>query len=227
MKDAYSPFLRNQRVNIGHKERVLSVVGGTFLLFDSLTKRDISVTEALIGGYLLFRGATGYCPVHTAIENRPAREHSDNINIKVDLVVNRARMDVYHFWRQLENLPLFMGHIESVTKLSETLSEWKATGPGGIGSLSWKAEIVKDEPGRLLGWRSLPGAAIDNAGKVEFSDYGPDGTRLHVVISYKAPLGVPGKEISRLLNPVFRDIVTDDVLNFKNYVEIGEADTNV
>ena len=60
-----------------------------------------------------------------------------------------------------------------------------------------------------------------NAGKVEFSDLG-EGTLLHVVISYKAPMGVPGKEISRLFNPMFKEMVMQDILNFKNYVERGE-----
>ncbi|GAA4460367.1 SRPBCC family protein [Nibrella saemangeumensis] len=220
MKDAYSPILRNQRMNVGPKERIFSAVGGSWLLLDAFAKREASIPEAMIGGYLLFRGVTGYCPLHSAIEKRQALEVSDNINIHVDLVVNRSPMEVYDFWRKLENLPLFMSHIEYVRELDAKTSEWKATGPGGIGSLTWKAEIVKEERGRLLGWRSLPGAAIENAGKVELL-YHPDGTQLHVIITYKAPLGVPGKEISRLLNPMFRDIVKEDVLNVKSYLETG------
>ncbi|HEV7347129.1 SRPBCC family protein [Telluribacter sp.] len=224
MKDAYSLILRDQKINVGPTERVISVVGGTYLLLDGLfLKEKRSVTEALIGGFLLFRGATGYCPLHTALEDRPAQEHSQNINIRVNMTVNRGRMDIYNFWRKLENLPLFMSHIKSVKELNTTTSEWTAKGPGGVGSVSWKAEIVKDEPGRLLSWRSLPDSTITNAGKVEFLDEGALGTTLHVVITYKAPLGVPGKELARLLNPVFEDIVKDDVLNFKTYMETGEV----
>ncbi|WP_247237423.1 SRPBCC family protein [Telluribacter sp. SYSU D00476] len=223
MKDAYSPILRNQKINVGSTERILSVLGGSYLLYDALTSRRTSMTEALLGGYLLFRGTTGYCPVHGMIEDRPAQEHSQNINIRVNMTVNRNRMDVYNFWRKLENLPLFMSHIKKVHELDSKTSEWTATGPGGIGSVSWKAEIVKDEPGRLLSWRSLLDSTIENAGKVEFLDQGALGTTLHVVITYKAPLGVPGKELARLLNPMFEDIVKDDVLNFKSYMETGET----
>ena len=221
-KDAYSPILRHQKMNVGSTERIISAFGGGFLLIDALARKKMSPVEALVGGYMLFRSATGYCPLHTALQGSKAQEHSNNINIKVDLKVNRSRQEVYDFWRNLENLPLFMRHIQSVTELDKTTSAWKAAGPGGMGTLKWKAEIVKDEPGRLLGWRSSPGAPIVNAGKVEFSDLG-EGTLLHVVISYKAPMGVPGKEISRLLNPMFKDMVMQDILNFKNYVERGEA----
>lgn len=218
MKDAYSPILPDQRMNVGPKERIFSAVGGSWLLFDAFSRRGTNLAEALLGGYLVFRGITGYCLLHSALEDRQALESSDNINMKVDLVVNRSPMEVYDFWRKLENLPLFMSHIESVKELDAKTSVWKATGPGGVGSLSWKAEIVKEERGRLLGWRSLPGAAIENAGKVELF-YHPQGTQLHVVITYKAPLGVPGKELSRLLNPMFRDMVKEDIMNVKKYLE--------
>lgn len=220
-KDAYSPILRQQKMNVGSTERIISAFGGGFLLIDALMRRKVSPIEAAVGGYMLFRSATGYCPLHSALQARPGQEHSDNINIKVDLKVNRPRQEVYDFWRKLENLSLFMRHIQSVTELDSKTSVWKAAGPAGIGTMKWKAEIVKDEPGRLLGWRSLPGAPIVNAGKVEFSDLG-EGTLLHVVISYKAPMGVPGKELSRLFNPMFKDMVMQDILNFKNYVERGE-----
>lgn len=221
-KDAYSPILRHQKLNVGNTERIISAFGGGFLLFDALAKRNISILEALVGGYMLFRGATGYCPLHSAIEDNAAHEHSDNINTRVDLAVKRPRQDLYDFWRKLENLPLFMNHIQSVKELNGSTSEWIATGPAGMGTLKWKAEIVKDIPGKLLGWRSLPGAPIVNAGKVEFQDLDEDYTLLHVVISYKAPLGVPGKELSRLLNPMFKDMVMKDVLNFKEYMESSE-----
>ncbi len=224
-KDAYSPLLRHQKMNVGTTERMISAFGGGFLLIDALVKRTINPLEALVGGYMLFRGATGYCPLHSAIEDNAAHEHSDNINIKVDLCVKRPRSQVYAFWRKLDNLPLFMSHIRTVTQLDSKISDWKAVGPGGLGSLSWKAEIVKDDPGYHLGWRSLPGAPIVNAGKVEFSDMGDGFTQLHVVISYKAPLGIPGKELSRLLNPMFKDMVMKDILNFKEYVERNEIIT--
>ena len=225
-KDAYSPLLRYQKMNVGTTERIISAFGGSFLLIDALVKRNINPLEALVGSYMLFRGAAGYCPLHSALESNAAHEHSDNINIKVDLAVKRPTQELYEFWRKLENLPLFMSHIQSVEQLDHHTSVWKATGPGGVGTPKWKAEIVKDEPGRLLGWRSLPGAPIVNAGKVEFQDLGNNYTRLHVVISYKAPLGVPGKELSRLFNPMFRDMVMKDILNFKDYMEVRQISLN-
>jgi len=64
-------------INMNTKERVLSVAGGASLL--AMGVRDFKRSsvkawaELLAGGFMLFRGTTGYCPVnqllgHKAVE---------------------------------------------------------------------------------------------------------------------------------------------------------------
>ncbi len=142
------------------------------------------------------------------------------MNIKTILFVNKPRQEVYAFWRNLSNLPLFMEHLKSVKTLDKNRSKWKAWLPGKIGTISWKAEIVKDEPGLLLGWNSLPDSTIDNAGKVEFRD-ADGGTELRVIITYRAPLGALGAGLAKLLNPTFESIIEEDVKSFKYFIETG------
>ena len=93
--------------------------------------------------------------------------------------------------------------------------------PGVGTTLSWKAEIVGEEANRYIGWRSLPGSAISNAGKIEFKDAGELGTLVHVVFSYHPPLGGAAGEVARLINPVFEKIVRNDIMGFKRYMETG------
>jgi uncharacterized membrane protein len=118
-----------------------------------------------------------------------------------------------------------MKHITNVTEVSTTRSHWEAKIPeGNPVSITWDAEIIKDEPGTLLSWRSLPGSTIDNAGKVEFRDaLGHMGTEIRVTIIYRPPAGNIGTGVAKLLNPVFRKIVKNDVLNFKQYIEFLNA----
>ncbi|MDX2002641.1 MAG: DUF2892 domain-containing protein [Chitinophagales bacterium] len=47
--------------NVSTSERIISVLSGSWLLYNALFRKEKSVTKALTGGYLLFRGATGYC----------------------------------------------------------------------------------------------------------------------------------------------------------------------
>jgi Predicted integral membrane protein len=205
--------------NVGPSERILSVLGGIYLLYNTLAKKKVSMVETMAGTYLLLRGITGFCLAYQRLGKKEVDYRPPNINIRTIMIVNRPRDQVYAFWRRLENLPLFMKHLKKVTVLDENTSEWTAALTGDVATLSWKSEIVKDDPGATLSWHSIPDSSIENAGKITFKDAGASGTRVNVVISYHAPMGVLGETAGRLLNPVFEKMVNDDVRNFKLYME--------
>ncbi|GAA6771904.1 SRPBCC family protein [Flavobacterium sp. SORGH_AS_0622] len=111
-----------------------------------------------------------------------------------------------------------MKHLESVKTINSTQSEWTAKGPAGIGSLTWKAEIIKDQKQKLLSWQSIEGAPVKNFGKVLFKAVG-DATQIEITISYRAPLGIAGQGAAKLLNPIFEKLVHDDISGLKAYLE--------
>lgn len=211
-------LIQHLYVNVSPAERGASLLAGAFFLYDAIGKRKKSSLEAILAGYLLYRGVSGNCLLYNAIGKTKPDNHSRNVNIQINMVVNKPREEVYAFWRNLENLPLFMEHLESVDSLNDSISVWEVRLPGNVGTMRWKSEIVKERPNELLGWQSLPGSSIENAGKVEFFDLG-EATRLHVVISYHAPGGIAGESAARLLNPVFENMVEEDVRNFKWFIE--------
>lgn len=214
--------MTNLRTNVSVPERLLSVAGGATLLYDIIFKRKTSFLQTMAASYLLLRGVTGFCIAYDQLGKREVDHRSPNVNIRTSLTVNRPRDQVYAFWRRLQNLPLFMKHLQNVTVLDEKLSEWSAVLIGDVGTISWTSEIVKDDPGAMLSWHSVPQSSIENAGKITFEDGGPGATRLDIVISYHAPLGLLGEKAARLLNPLFERMVHDDVENFKHYIETAE-----
>ncbi|MEJ7679392.1 MAG: YgaP-like transmembrane domain [Segetibacter sp.] len=214
-------------VNVGKVERVASIAVGSALLFKGLQNEEkkSGIAMAIAGGYLIFRGATGYCPAYTVAGKKKLPDTVKNINIMTKLTVNSPRQEVYDFWRKLSNLPLFMEHLDRVEVIDDKRSHWVAKVPGGLGKIEWDAEIVKEIDGELLGWNSLPHASINNAGKVEFRDADEHGTEITVLITYRAPFGDVGEGIASLLNPTFKKIITKDVKNFKRYIEAGDIAT--
>jgi uncharacterized membrane protein len=210
-------------INVGTTERMLSGLTGSLLLFSGLRNGNLGFVRALIGGFLLYRGITGNCPGYTAIGKEKVADPVRNINIRTSVTVNKSADELYAFWRRLENLPLFMKHLDSVVETDSKRSHWKARVPGGLGTIEWKAEIVEERPGSFLGWNSMPGAVVENAGKVEFKRIAEDWTELTAIISYRAPLGIAGQGLSKLLNPVFENMITQDILNFKRFIEQGVA----
>lgn len=200
-------------INVGMAERALSALLGAFII-TSVVKRH--KTQSLLfaaGGYLLYRSLTGHCSIY-ALAGDPR-----NVNLKTDIVVNRPRNEVFALWKDLEGLPRFMKHLGSVQRLDDHTSLWQIGAPEGLPSVQWTAEIVKEEEGAELSWRSLPHATIKNSGKINFTDTPAGGTRIDVHLSYRPPLGKVGEELAWLFNGVLKDKVQQDIKGFKHFAE--------
>jgi len=208
---------------IGDIERAVSIIGGAYLIYDAFRKEKKSLLEIAAAGFMIYRGVKGFLESKEVrkVFDKPKQPKDTNINIHARLIINRPVNEVYNFWRHLGNLPLFMKHLEGVTVMSDTLSEWTIKIPGVGSTVSWKAEIVGEEVNRYIGWRSLAGSSIRNAGKIEFKDAGELGTLVHVVFSYHPPAGGAVEEVARFINPVFEKIVRNDIMGFKRYMETG------
>lgn len=211
--------IQNLEVNVSKTERVVSILSGSLLLYDSLAKKPKSFTQAFLSGFMIFRGATGHCPGYSIARKTSERKKTEGITVRANLTINKPADFVYHFWRKLENLPLFMKHLESVTVLDDEISEWKARIPGNLGNLAWKAAVIKDVKGKEIAWRSFSDAAIHNIGKIEFHKNNTFGTRMKVLISYQVPFGTTGETAAKVLNPFFQNMIEQDILRFKEYVE--------
>lgn len=209
--------------NVSTLERILMVAAGSYLMYSALSGKKKNIAKGIAAGGMLARGISGYCPVYDVTSNQGGKLKSSNINIRTSIVIDKPVGEVYNFWRKLENLPKFMKHLESVSQTDKITSQWKAKGPAGIGSLSWKAQILMDEKDKLLSWHSLPDSTIDNAGKVYFKDLG-GGTEIDVTISYHAPLGVAGETAAKWLNPLFERMVKNDIESLKSYLENGQSE---
>lgn len=209
-------------INVSKTGRIVSAAAGSSLIYVGLAGISKSPVKALgrmlVGGYLLYRGLSGNCPVSAVIENNIRARHARAVNIRSTFRVNRSPVDVYQYWRKLDNLPMFMAHLHHVEVQDERYSHWTVKLAGDL-TLEWDAEIVEDRENEFISWRSLEGAAVANAGKVTFKELEDGGTELHVVISYRPPAGFAGAGIARLINPAFERLVRNDVRNFKQHIE--------
>lgn len=208
--------------NIDQGERIISILAGSWLLYKSLKKIPkhpfLGLQGVAAGGLMLYRGATGVCPVYQQLGKDTTDPQA--INITEEIVVNAPRDKVYAFWRELSNLPKFMKHLKSVEEISSEISLWTANTPGGLIDLNWNSEITREEVGTYLGWQSLEGSMIVNAGKVEFRDtLNGTGTELHIEIDYFPPAGSVGRGIAGLFNGIFERMIREDIQNFKTYAE--------
>jgi uncharacterized membrane protein len=207
--------------NTGTLDRIALVAGGLLLLGNGI--RRGSFFKTALGGYMAYRGIAGDKTFSELCEwTSDKMATGQALNTRVSMVINKPRHEVYSAWRNLSNLPIFMEHLVSVTEEDEIHSDWEMKIPGGLGTLRWTAEIVKERENEMIAWSSIEGSEIRNAGKVGFRDaLGGEGTMVEVVITYHAPMGKPGEKIAQLFSPVIKKLITQDIKNFKNFVEIG------
>jgi len=222
------PQTADDGINVGKSERLVSAIAGAAVIALALRRKRLRGLLFPLGGSLLSRAVTGRCAVNRALGRNTAKgdrvspvARGEGIRVERTITVNRPREEVYHFWRQLENLPRFMDHLESVTVLDEDRSHWVAKAPAGT-RVEWDASIQDEIENELIAWRSLPGSDIDNAGSVHFIPAG-DGTEVRVVLSYDPPAGSVGAAVAKLLGEEPEQQVEEDLRRFKQVMEAIET----
>jgi uncharacterized membrane protein len=149
------------------------------------------------------------------------------ISVRQTITINAAPAELYGFWKNVENLPLFMEHLESVSKVNERVSHWVAKAPAGA-CVEWDAEIIDDQPERRLGWRTLPDSQVTHEGMVSFEPaIGGRGTVVRVEMLYVPPAGKVGVWIARLFGEEPALQVGDDLRRLKQLLETGEVATTL
>jgi len=157
-------------VNVSSLERWILGLGGGSLAAYGLSRRSpTGLLLTALGAGLIHLGVTGHCDLYHALgfntaEDQPKEEPvARDVHVETSVTINRRPEEIYQFWREFENLPRFMKHLESVTKLDSNRSHWVAKGPAGE-TEEWDAEIYNEKENELIAWRSLPGADVVNAG---------------------------------------------------------------
>lgn len=197
----------------------LALLGSAFRSEDANRNRLALTTAAVVGATVL--------DVLTSQQlgrNANGAQESERFKEVTKIVtINRPPEEVYRFWRNFENLPRFMEHLESVTVLDDRRSRWKAKAPAGR-SVEWDAEITEDRPGEMIAWRSVEGSDIGNRGTVRFLR-APQGrgTEVRVDLQYDPPGGMLGATIAKLFGEEPGIQVDGDLRRFKQVMEIGEV----
>ncbi len=144
------------------------------------------------------------------------------IQVRQSFVVNLSRKETYAFWRRVEGFPLFMRHLESVESIDETRSRWVIDGPPGR-PMNWETEIVEDEPGSALAWRTVGRSDVLHDGRIELDDATANrGTVVSVRLTYRVPARRGRSALARVFRNDPETQIRGDLRRFRRLVESGE-----
>lgn len=165
----------------------------------------------------------GHGPAVTADRDSDTRQRLGGpagIHVEEAVIVNKPVTEVFRFWRNFENLPTFMKHLESVAQREAGISHWVARGPAGT-TVEWDARIINELDNKLIGWQSLEGSTISTAGSVNFRET-PRGTEVRVHLQYSPPAGRLGGAVAWLFGEEPSSQIREDLRRFKELLETGE-----
>ncbi len=140
----------------------------------------------------------------------PTIEQSIDVEVPVTTVYNQ--------WTQFESFPQFMGGVESITQIGDTLTHWK-TKIGGV-EREFDARITEQHPDERVAWTSVDGTT--HAGVVTFHRISDTTTRIMVQIDWEteslaekvgAVVGVDDAQVK------------GDLKRFKEFIEARGTET--
>lgn len=220
--------------NLSDVERAGSAAVGAAVIALGFDAKGPGLASLLSGGYLLYRAATGHCPVYQALNVSTAPElpkvrglamkQAAGHEVSHAVTINRPAPEIYNFWRDYRNLPKVMTHLVRVDGTGAK-SHWVARGPLGM-TFEWDAETTLDITNREIAWRSVEGADVDTTGSVQFKELPHGrGTEVRLTMRYAPPGGKAGVLISKLFGQSPDAQIKADLRNVKNLLETGEIPT--
>lgn len=221
-------------VNVPELERWISVVGGGVLAIYGATRGTRNGTLlALLGGGLAWRGISGHSRLYEGLgasgfageSGELSSVHGPAIRVERAVTIRRPIQELWRFWRNLENLPQVMRHIEQVLPIGANRFHWVVRAP--IGTVSWDAEILGERENEYMAWRSVEGSEVENAGSVRFRETPAGDTEVRVSLAYQPPAGPLGAVIARLFGQEPSQQIGDDLDQFKQLMESGDGAAGV
>jgi uncharacterized membrane protein len=196
-------------------ERWVSLIGGSGLVvYGAKVRSKAGAAMAVIGGTLVARA------IGSMIQADPA-----TVTLREVVSISRLPAEVYAQWRQLQNLPQLMEHVQSVTTDGNGRSHWVADGLLGR-TVEWDADTTEDQPNRRIAWRSTGNTLVPNHGEVVFEEApGGRGTIVRATVAFQLPAGSVGASIAGLLRQQARANLRSDLRKFKAMLEAGEVPT--
>lgn len=141
--------------------------------------------------------------------------------VRTSALVFRPAADLYELWRDVERVPLWQEQIVEVRAKDPKISHWVMRKSNDSDqSVEWDSEVLADEPGRRIAWRSVAGDS-NNAGEVIFED-APGGRGTVVTVLQEFRMGKLASAWETLTGRNPKQSIIEDLRHFKALAESGE-----
>jgi len=156
---------------------------------------------------------------------QPAVPGNEGTKIEITTTINRTPEELFAFWRNFENLPLIMPHLESVTCEDNTRSHWRVRRSEDKVA-EWDAIVINERPNEMIAWRTIEGSDVEHAGSIWFKP-GLDGLGTEVKLAVEYQVSGFADLIAKFLRRSPEQQMREDLRHFKQWMEAGEIPTTL
>ena len=145
----------------------------------------------------------------------PPEDKDGKLWVRHSVLILSDPETLYKLWRDVEKAPLWQEQIVEVRRTGEKTSHWVMKS-----NVEWDSEIMADEPGKRIAWRSIGGDS-ENAGEVVF-ERSPGGRGTMVTELQEFWMGKVAAAWQSLVDRNPKQGVIESLRNFKALAETGE-----
>jgi uncharacterized membrane protein len=152
----------------------------------------------------------------------PPEDKDGKIWVRTSALIHADAETLYTMWRDVESAPLWQEQIETVTRTGEITSHWimRTRDKDKGQTIEWDSEVLRDEPGHRIAWRSIGGDS-DNAGEVVF-EASPGGRATMVTVLQEFRMGKLASAWETVVGRNPKQAVIENLRHFKALAETGE-----
>jgi uncharacterized membrane protein len=153
----------------------------------------------------------------------PPEDKDGKIWVRTSALVHAEARTLYEMWRDVESAPLWQEQVVRVTRTGERTSHWIMQSGDKEKTIEWDSEILADEPGHRIAWRSIGGES-ENAGEVVF-EASPGGRAIMVTVLQEFRMGRLAALWETIVGRNPKQAVIENLRHFKALAETGEIPT--
>jgi uncharacterized membrane protein len=148
----------------------------------------------------------------------PPEDKDGKIWVRTSAVIQADAHQLYSLWRDVEAAPQWQEQIREVIRTGDKTSHWVMVKDEK--TIEWDAEVLADEPGKRIAWRST-GGDLDQAGEVVFEP-APTGQGTMVTLLQEFRMGKIASAWETLTGRNPKQGVIENLRHFKALAETGE-----
>ncbi len=141
--------------------------------------------------------------------------------VESSVTIQRPLSEVFSFYRNFGNLPLFLGDVMAIQQIDQVHSRWTIQGPLGI-RVHWTIKVTEERANELIRYETTGSPRLRTYWEIHFF-FGSQAGATEVREVMRAPFGRLGRAALALIGKYPAEEVHANLHRFKEIMETGSV----